>query len=386
MDYKIRNLLKAARDREKSLLRLLRALVELESPTAENAAEKAALDRCLDFAAEAAARFGATIRRHRCRVLEARFSAGPAHRGEKPILLLGHLDTVWPLGTLAQLPFKIEKGRAWGPGVLDMKAGVAMALTALDLLRAEGLPHRPVILLLTGDEETGSSASRELLEKTALRCEAVYVLEPAQGSDGAYKTARKGIGNYRVHVTGVPAHSGVNFEQGHSAIAELARQVAVIEALTDLKRGVTVNVGTIHGGTRSNVIPAEAWAEVDVRVPRASDFARIDRRMRSLRAHDKACVLKIEGALNRPPMERTRAGVALYRQAAALAGELGIDLAEASTGGGSDGNFTSALGVPTLDGMGAVGEGAHARNESVLLKHLAPRTALLAAMLMPKER
>lgn len=379
------DLLRAAQKRENALLRLLQTLVELESPTDD----KAALDRCLDFTAQAAARLGATIRRYRRRdagdILEARFSSGPVRRGEKPILLLGHFDTVWPLGTLTQMPFRIDKGRAWGPGVLDMKAGVAMALTALDLLRAEGLPHRPVILLLTGDEETGSSASRELLEKTALRCEAVYVLEPAQGPDGAYKTARKGIANYRVHVTGVPAHSGVNFDQGHSAIAELARQVATIEACTDLKRGVTVNVGTIHGGTRSNVIPAEAWAEVDVRVPRASDYARIDRRIKALRVHDKACVLKVEGALNRPPMERTRAGVALYRQAAAIAAQLGFDLAEASTGGGSDGNFTSALGIPTLDGMGAVGEGAHARNESVVLKHLAARTALLAAMLLPKE-
>jgi glutamate carboxypeptidase len=385
MNYKIRNLLKAAKNREKVLLQLLQALVELESPTDD----KAALERCVEFTAQAAARLGATVRRHRRRdagdILEARFF--PAARlVEKPILLLGHLDTVWPLGTLAQMPFRIEKGRAWGPGVLDMKAGVAMAITALELLQSENIPHLPVILLLTGDEETGSSASRELLEKTASRCESVYVLEPAQGLDGAYKTARKGIANYRVHVTGVPAHSGVNFEQGHSAIAELARQVAAIEAFTDLKRGVTVNVGTIHGGTRSNVIPAEAWAEVDGRVPRESDFRRIDRRMRNLRAHDKACVLKVEGALNRPPMDRTRGAVALYRQAAALAEELGFSLDEASTGGGSDGNFTSALGIPTLDGMGAVGEGAHARNESILLKHLAPRTALLAAMLMRKEQ
>ena len=257
MNYKIRNLLKAAQNREKLLLRLVQTLVELESPTDE----KAALDRCVEFTAQAAARLGATVRRHRRRdagdILEARFFPA-ARRAGKPILLLGHLDTVWPLGTLTQMPFRIEKGRAWGPGVLDMKAGVAMALTALDLLQSENIPHRLVILLLTGDEETGSSASRPLLEKTASRCEAVYVLEPAQGLDGAYKTARKGIANYRVHVTGVPAHSGVNFEQGHSAIAELARQVALIEAFTDLKRGVTVNLGTIHGGTRSNVIPAEA--------------------------------------------------------------------------------------------------------------------------------
>jgi glutamate carboxypeptidase len=300
---------------------------------------------------------------------------------EKPIMLLGHLDTVWPLGTLATMPFKIEKGRAWGPGVLDMKAGVAMALTALDVLRAEDLPHRPVILLLAGDEETGSYASRAITEKVAGRCESVFVLEPAQGLAGAYKTARKGIATYRVHVTGVAAHSGVNFEQGHSAIAELARQVGAIEACTDLKRGITVNIGTIQGGTRSNVVAAEAWAEVDARIVRAADLRRLDRCIRNLRVRDKGCVLKVEGGMNRPPMERTRATVALYKRAATLADAMGFDLQEAATGGGSDGNFTSALGIPTLDGMGAVGEGAHARNESVVLKELVPRTALLAAML-----
>lgn len=256
-----------------------------------------------------------------------------------------------------------------------------MALTAIDLLKSEGLFHRPVILLLVGDEETGSKASRAITEKIARRCECVYVLEPAQGLDGAYKTARKGVANYRVRVTGVPAHSGVNYEHGHSAIAELARHVGVIEACNDPRRGITINVGTIRGGTRSNVVAAEAQAEVDARIVRASDFPKLDRRLKSLRVQDRGCVLKIEGGLNRPPMERTRATVALYRRAAALAAQMGFSLQEASTGGGSDGNFTSALGIPTLDGMGAVGEGAHARNESVVLSELAPRTALLAAML-----
>ncbi|MGC2163573.1 MAG: M20 family metallopeptidase [Silvibacterium sp.] len=368
--------------REKNLLGLLRTLVELESPSDQ----KAAVDRCIDLTAEVAAGIGAHIRRHRRRdagdVLEARFEhAKTGLRAGKPILLLGHLDTVWPLGTLAQMPFRIEKGRAWGPGVLDMKAGVAMALTALDLLQANQLLKRPVILLLVGDEETGSNASRAITEKVASRCESVYVLEPAQGLEGAYKTARKGVANYRVLVTGVAAHSGVNIEQGHSAIAELARQVGVIEAGTDPKRGITINVGTIQGGTRSNVVAAEAWAEVDARIVRASDFSRLDRRFKKLRVQDKGCVLNVEGGLNRPPMERTRATVVLYRRAATLAAAMGFDLHEAATGGGSDGNFTSALGIPTLDGMGAVGEGAHARNESIVLRELAPRTALLAAML-----
>lgn len=382
MSYQHINLLKSMQAREKNLLGLLRTLVELESPSDQ----KAAVDRCIDLTAEVAAGIGAHIRRHRRRdagdVLEARFEhAKTGLRAGKPILLLGHLDTVWPLGTLAQMPFRIEKGRAWGPGVLDMKAGVAMALTALDLLQANQLLKRPVILLLVGDEETGSNASRAITEKVASRCESVYVLEPAQGLEGAYKTARKGVANYRVLVTGVAAHSGVNIEQGHSAIAELARQVGVIEAGTDPKRGITINVGTIQGGTRSNVVAAEAWAEVDARIVRASDFSRLDRRFKKLRVQDKGCVLNVEGGLNRPPMERTRATVVLYRRAATLAAAMGFDLHEAATGGGSDGNFTSALGIPTLDGMGAVGEGAHARNESIVLRELAPRTALLAAML-----
>lgn len=373
-------LLKGAKTREKQLLDLLRALVELESPSDD----KAAVDRCLVYTAKAAVALGAQIKRRRSKaagdILEARFNP-PKRSKARPVLLLGHLDTVWPMGTLAQMPFRIAKGRAWGPGVLDMKAGVAMALTAIDLLKSEGLFHRPVILLLVGDEETGSKASRAITEKIARRCECVYVLEPAQGLDGAYKTARKGVANYRVRVTGVPAHSGVNYEHGHSAIAELARHVGVIEACNDPRRGITINVGTIRGGTRSNVVAAEAQAEVDARIVRASDFPKLDRRLKSLRVQDRGCVLKIEGGLNRPPMERTRATVALYRRAAALAAQMGFSLQEASTGGGSDGNFTSALGIPTLDGMGAVGEGAHARNESVVLSELAPRTALLAAML-----
>ncbi|MGC2211960.1 MAG: M20 family metallopeptidase [Silvibacterium sp.] len=382
MSYHPENLAEGARLRETSLLKLLQALVELESPSDQ----KASVDRCLDFTAEVAAVLGARIRRHRRRdagnVLEARFGPqNPGRRAGTPLLLLGHLDTVWPLGTLAAMPFRIEKGRAWGPGVFDMKAGVAIAITALDLLQAEKLLTRPVTLLLVGDEETGSHASRAITEKVASRCESVYVLEPAQGLEGAYKTARKGVAAYRIHVTGVAAHSGVDFERGHSAIAELARQVGVIAAWSDLKRGITINIGTIQGGTRSNVVAAEAWAEVDVRVARIADFARIDRRFRSLRVQDKGCVLKVEGELNRPPMERTRGTVALYRRAATLAAAMGFRLQEASTGGGSDGNFTSALGIPTLDGMGAVGEGAHARNESVVVRELAPRTALLAAMI-----
>lgn len=382
ISYNAANLFRSAKSREKSLVQLLQTLVEVESPSDD----KAAVDRCLELVADAAAGVGGKLRRHRRRdagdILEVKFApVGRNRRGEKLILLLGHLDTVWPMGTLKEMPFRLAQGRAWGPGVYDMKAGVAMALTALELLQAEGLLSRPVTLLLVGDEETGSHASRELTEKTAQQCERVYVLEPAQGLEGAYKTARKGVANYSVQVEGVAAHSGVNFEKGHSAISELARQVGVIESFTDLARGITVNVGTIQGGTRSNVVSAHASAEVDVRIARAADFSRLDRKLSGLRVQDKKCVMKIEGGLNRPPMERTKATAALYGRAAEIAAQMGFTLGEAATGGGSDGNFTSAMGIPTLDGMGAVGEGAHARNESVILRELAPRTALLAAML-----
>jgi glutamate carboxypeptidase len=301
-------------------------------------------------------------------------------------MLLGHLDTVWPTGTLAKMPFRIDKERVWGPGVLDMKAGVAMAFTAIEHLQQQSAAVPPIILLLVSDEEVGSPVSRPVTEKLARECEAVYVLEPAQGlNPGAYKTARKGIGHYRIQVTGVAAHSGVDFEKGHSAIAELAHQVGIMQGFTNLQQGTTVNIGTIQGGTRSNVIAAEAWAEVDVRIARKADEVKVDRRFRGLRVRDRHCVLKVEGGWNRPPMERTPGTVALFKRAATLARTLGFELQEAATGGGSDGNFTSALGVPTLDGMGAVGEGAHAVHESLLLKDLIPRTALLAAMLMKPE-
>ncbi len=377
--------LAAMREAQPRLLNLLRSLVEVESPSDE----KSAVDRCVDQAAAHAETLHGRIRRHRqCNFgnhLEIRFGKGS--RSAKPVLLLGHLDTVWPLGTLKTMPFRIDKERVWGPGVLDMKAGVSMAFTAIEHLQEHFASRmHPIVMLLVSDEEVGSQSSRPLTEKIARECEAVYVLEPAQGMNpGAYKTARKGIGNYRVHVTGIAAHSGVDFEKGHSAIAELAHQVAIIQGFTNLQRGITVNVGTIHGGTRSNVIAAEAWAEVDVRIAKNADAAKIDRCFQRLRAKDRHCVLKVEGGLNRPPMERTAGTAALFKRAATLAATMGLDLQEASTGGGSDGNFTSALGVPTLDGMGAVGEGAHATHESLLLNELAPRTALLAEMLMKSE-
>jgi glutamate carboxypeptidase len=261
-----------------------------------------------------------------------------------------------------------------------MKAGVAMAFTAIEMLTKADLLRTEIVLLLNGDEEIGSPVSRPITEELAKTCSAVYVLEPAQGL--AYKTARKGIGDWRVDVKGIAAHAGVDFEKGANAIRELARVIEKVSSWSDLKRGLTVSVGVAGGGTKTNVIPAHAWAEVEARIARRADGPRIERRFAALRPVDPRCSLTVTGGINRPLMERSRGTVQLFRKAQALARELGFTLLEASTGGGSDGNFTAALGIPTLDGMGAVGEGAHARHESVLVEHLAPRTALLAAMLI----
>jgi glutamate carboxypeptidase len=373
-----RALLSGARRKESALLDLTRRLVSAESPSDV----KAAVDACTALAAAHAESLGGRVKLHRQRhfgdVLEARF--GPrAKSASERVLLLGHLDTVWPIGTLKSMPCRERDGRLWGPGTLDMKAGVAMALTAIEMLaEANGL-SREIILLLNSDEEIGSPISRPITERLAAECSAVYVLEPAQGL--ACKTARKGTGNWRIDVKGIAAHAGVDFEKGASAIRELARVVETVSGFTDLKRGLTVSVGTAGGGSKTNVIPAEAWCEVDVRIARKADGPRIERKFAALKPFDKRCSLALAGGINRPPMERTPGTVRLYRRARTLAAELGFMLDEASTGGASDGNFTSAQGIPTLDGLGAVGEGAHAVHESVVIEHLAPRTALLAALL-----
>jgi glutamate carboxypeptidase len=323
----------------------------------------------MDLVSNLARKQGAKIKRHRQRkfgdIVELTF--GPPSKSVKPVLLLGHLDTVWPLGTIKRMPWRENKERFWGPGVLDMKAGVVMALTALNTLRELKLA-RPVTLLLNSEEEVGSPVSRAITEQLAIKSAAVFVLEPAQGL--AYKTARKGVGFYHVEVT-----------RGHSAVLELAKLVQTISNFTDLERKLTVNCGVISGGTRSNVVASHAHAEVDVRIARANDAAYVEKLFRQLKVSNSHCKLTVTGGINRPPMERKAGTIALFKKARALAAKLGFALDEAATGGGSDGNFTAALGVPTLDGMGAVGDGAHAAHESVVIEHLVPRTALLAAMI-----
>jgi glutamate carboxypeptidase len=270
-------------------------------------------------------------------------------------------------------------GRFHGPGTLDMKAGAAMALTAIEMLTEAEALQKEIILLLNPDEEVGSPVSRPITEKLARECGAVLVLEPAQGL--ALKTARKGTGNWRIDVRGVGAHAGVDFQKGANALLELAHVIQTVSSWTDLERGLTVSVDVAQGGTKTNVVPAHAWAEVDVRITRAVDGKRIARKFASLKPNDKRCSLELAGGINRPPMERLRGTVRLFQQAQALFAELGFSLDEASTGGASDGNFTAALGIPTLDGLGGVGDGAHAPHESIVIEHLAPRTALLAGLL-----
>lgn len=296
-------------------------------------------------------------------------------------MALGHSDTVWPLGTLASMPFREKDGRLWGPGVLDMKAGIAFFLYAMRILRDldVAVPGK-VLLQINSDEEVGSESSRALTEKNAKRSRAVLVLEPGTGLEGKLKTARKGVGGYTITVRGKASHSGLDFSGGASAVLELARQIQRIAAFTNLRRGITVNPGIVSGGTRVNVVAAEARAEVDLRVLRLKDAATLDRRFHGLRPVDKRCSIEVAGGLNRPPLERSPAIVQLFRTARKLARQMDVKLEESLSGGGSDGNFTAALGVPTLDGLGAVGEGAHALHESILVDRIADRTALLAKL------
>jgi glutamate carboxypeptidase len=359
------------------MMSLLQRMVEIESPT-DN---KAAVDTMGAFLAQEFERIGGKVtffsEKEAGNHLKAEFAGGPG----KPALLLGHFDTVWSMGTLANMPFRIDGQRAFGPGIYDMKAGIAMMIFALRALQAAGSQHRPVTILLDTDEEVGSTTGRPVVEATAKSCEAVLVLEPSQGPKGYLKTSRKGVGDITVRVRGRASHSGVDFEKGRSAIVELARQLLEIVKFTDLERGITVNPGIIQGGTRSNVIAAEAWAEVDLRIARAADAAMLEQKFAALKPFDPDCSIEISGGMNRPPMERTEGTVRLFGIAQKIGSELGLALDESSTGGGSDGNFTSALGLPTLDGLGALGEGAHASNESIVIEQLAQRTAVLAGLL-----
>ena len=371
--------LRYCEERKDQMVQFIRDMVEIESPS-DN---KQAVDRVSALVASRFEGMGGRIRFHRTanfgNHLQVDFDS--PHRA-KPVLLLGHYDTVYPLGTLAQMPCRLEKGRLYGPGVYDMKAGIASMMTAVDALRSShGELPRAVTVLLVSDEEVGSESSRVITEILAKKSAEVLVCEPSYGPRGAVKTARKGIGEYLLKVTGKASHSGLDFEKGQSAIVELAAQIGKISTLVDLKRGLTLNVGTMQGGTRVNVVPAEASATIDVRIARIKDGKDIDKKLRALKPVNRKCKLQISGGLTRPPMERTKGIADLYKKAVSISRELGWKLEEAAVGGGSDGNFTAGLGIPTLDGLGAVGEGAHSSHESIEVSTLPRRAALLAGLL-----
>ncbi len=362
------------------MARLLGRLVRAESPSFD----KSAVDRCGRIVAAGWRRRGAMVTRLRQRERgdHLRIEWNPQRNQAKgQILLLGHLDTVYGLGTLARMPFRLSRGRAYGPGAFDMKGGLVIALYAVDALTTAGLmPQKRIVFLWTSDEEIGSGTSRSLIEREARRSDAVLVLEPALGLDGRVKTGRKGVGEIEIVATGRAAHAGLNPEDGVNAIEEIALQIARISRWNQPRRGITVSAGTIEGGTRTNVIPATARVAVDVRAARAADMRALEQKFRALRPILRGTKLQIRGGFNRPPMER-KAAAALYAKARALAREMGLTLGEASVGGGSDGNFTAALGIPTLDGLGAVGEGAHSAGENILVRALPERAALLGALL-----
>jgi glutamate carboxypeptidase len=366
------------------MVETIRELVEIESPSDS----KPAVDRIAALLAQRFAALGGRTQLHRSGdfgdSLQIDFNArSPSESPKrKPVLLIGHYDTVYPLGTLAGMPCKIENGRLRGPGVLDMKSGIALMLHAIEALQTwHGRLPRPVTVFLVSDEEVGSHSSRQITEALAKQSAGVLVLEPAAGLRGAVKTARKGVGEYTLRVKGVAAHAGLDPGKGHSAILELARQIAVIARLNNLRQGLSVNPGVIEGGTRTNVIAAEASVAMDVRIKRAKQAAGIDRKLRSLKPFDKCCKLEMTGGINRLPMERTAGVAALYKKAQEIAGRMRWKLDEAAVGGGSDGNFTAGIGIPTLDGMGGVGEGAHAVHEYIVISELPRRALLLAGMI-----
>jgi glutamate carboxypeptidase len=370
-----------AEAKQPAIVALIRELARCESPSDQPQAVNRFVNLLagrLDGAANVKILPGGRFGNH----LRCEFKLPGAKSDAGKILVLAHSDTVWPLGTLAQMPLRQERGRLWGPGVLDMKSGIAFFVYAILTLRALEIPvRRSILFQVNSDEEVGSETSRPLTEEAARQSAIALLLEPGTGLKGKLKTERKGVGDYTVAVNGKASHAGVDFRAGASAVLELARQIPKIAAFTNLKQGITVNPGVIAGGTRTNVVAAEAHVDVDIRIAKIKDAAVLDKKFRSLRPFDKRCSIQVEGGLNRPPMERSPAIRSLFQKARACAKELGVSLEESATGGGSDGNFTAALGVPTLDGLGGVGEGAHAANESILLDRIADRTALLAMLL-----
>ena len=370
------------------MLSLLRKFVVAESPSFE----KVPMDRCCAVIAKAWRELsGARIERiaqkstaENERGDHLRITWTPAKvRPTGQLLVLGHYDTVYSSGTLRKMPFRISAGKAYGPGTFDMKAGIVQALFAAQVLQqlpAGEQPRKRIVFLWTSDEEIGSESSRKLIETEARRSDAVFVLEPSYGPRGALKTQRKGVGEAELVVHGRASHAGLAPQDGINAIHEISRQIARLESWNDLQRGVTISAGTIEGGTRTNVIPELARVQLDLRATTIADMRKLERRLRSLRPELKGARLEVSGGFSRAPLER-KMSAALFARAKTLASEIGFSLEECAVGGGSDGNFTAAAGIPTLDGLGAVGDGAHSTHEHIIAKTMPQRAALLAALL-----
>lgn len=372
------SLLQRVRDDADAYLGTLEALVTLESPSRD----KSLGDRLAGALAERLDADGWQVERHARLevgdVLEARLPGGSEGAAS---LLLAHYDTVWPQGTLATMPFRREGDAVHGPGALDMKAGIASAIHAVRAVRAVGAGLRgPITLLVTSDEETGSHHSRALIERLAADHDRVLVLEPGR-EDGALKVGRKGVGQIHLRLQGVSAHAGNNPGDGASALRELAHLLLYTEDQADQEQGTTVNLTVARGGTTGNVIAEAAEAEVDMRVLTAAESERVMQALRAYQPRDARVRVEVGGGLNRPPLERNAANEALWQEARAAGESMGLALQGAVVGGGSDGSFTSALGVPTLDGLGSVGAGPHARHEHIRLDETLERVALLAALL-----
>jgi glutamate carboxypeptidase len=368
--------------RSEELLEELAGWVRLETPTTS----PFAVNALMNVAEGELVRAGAHVTRipgtdgfGDC--LVARTQAPGAGQGAKPVVVSGHLDTVWSEGTLATMPYRVDGDRAHGPGIYDMKAGSFGAFHALRCILRQKVPtRRPIVLLLTPDEEVGSPTSRALIEREGAQAAYVLIPEPA-GAGGACVTARKGVGRFRMTIAGRGAHSGSAFTDGASAISELAHQILAVDALVDVPRGVTLNVAPVWGGTRPNVISPEAGCEIDLRVPDRAAGEELERKLLSLRAVTPGCTVTVEGGMNRPAFAEDAGITALHARAEEIARKIGFALPKSHRGGGSDGNFTAALGIPTLDGLGCPGGGAHVASEHILWRELAPRAALMAELM-----
>ena len=368
------------RKRLPQMLETLRELTLLESPSLE----KEPMDRCCEFLAEKWLRHGTIAQilrqKHRGDHLRVVWKSSEG-RAKSQLLVLGHYDTVYPTGTLAKMPFRVSAGKAYGPGTFDMKAGIVQALFALEAIRESQAPvQKRLVFLWTSDEEIGSESSRKLIEEEAARSDAVFVLEPSLGPRGMLKTSRKGVGQAELIVHGRASHAGLAPEKGINAVHELAAQISRLEEWNDVRRGVTINADIVSGGSRANVIADRAHATLDLRAWRHADMRTLEKRLHSLKPIHHGAKLEIRGGFDRPPLERKHSA-ALFARAKTIARELGFPLREAAVGGGSDGNFTAALGIPTLDGLGAVGDGAHATYEHIIINSMPQRAALLAALL-----